>query len=213
MGLSQRRAAAVVQELTAKHGDSRGASEAGRARARWRRSRQTRPKTAARRTGAWSWSSSSTIATHRVGPLGTCDARASNGYSSAFSFVFGFRRSWARTRPRRFGFRFARLTSPSMAAEVLVAGATHQTDASGSLTLTVIAGQRRTDRGQGRLRTATATVQVAAGAQQDVVVDLQPEATVEEKRHRRREHAHRQAARMISRCGSRSCPARRCRRS
>ena len=69
---------------------------------------------------------------------------------------------------------------PVVAAEVLVAGATHQTDASGSVTATVTPGAVELTVVKAGYVAATASVQVAAGSLQDVVVDLQPEPTVEE---------------------------------
>ncbi len=69
---------------------------------------------------------------------------------------------------------------PVVAAEVLVAGATHQTDASGSVTATVTPGAVELVVVKAGYVAATASVQVAAGSLQDVVVDLQPEPTVEE---------------------------------
>jgi outer membrane receptor for ferrienterochelin and colicins len=65
-------------------------------------------------------------------------------------------------------------------AEVLVAGATHQTDSSGSVTLTVMPGKVELTVVKAGYVVTTATVQVVAGSQQDIVVDLQPEPTVEE---------------------------------
>ena len=69
---------------------------------------------------------------------------------------------------------------PVVAAEVRVAGATHQTDASGSVTATVTPGAVGLVVVKAGYAAATASVQVAAGSVQDVVVDLQPEPTVEE---------------------------------
>jgi iron complex outermembrane receptor protein len=69
---------------------------------------------------------------------------------------------------------------PVVAAEVRVAGATHQTDASGSVTATVTPGAVALVVVKAGYAAATASVQVAAGSVQDVVVDLQPEPTVEE---------------------------------
>ena len=62
----------------------------------------------------------------------------------------------------------------------VVAGATHQTDASGNVTvLSCPASVALTVVKAGYVAT-TASVQVVAGSQQDIVVDLQPAPTVEE---------------------------------
>jgi outer membrane receptor for ferrienterochelin and colicins len=65
-------------------------------------------------------------------------------------------------------------------AEVLVAGAVHKTDASGSAQIQVPSGQVELTILKSGYVTTTAQVTVAAGAQQDVTVDLQPEPTLEE---------------------------------
>lgn len=69
---------------------------------------------------------------------------------------------------------------PVEAADVVVSGATHRTDPSGTVTVTVVPGKVGLAVAKAGYATATATVQVAAGSQQDVVVELQPEPTVEE---------------------------------
>ena len=69
---------------------------------------------------------------------------------------------------------------PVADAQVLVAGVTHHTDASGTVTIAVTPGKVGLTVVKPGYVTETATVQVAAGSQQDVIVDLQPEPTVEE---------------------------------
>ena len=62
----------------------------------------------------------------------------------------------------------------------MVAGTTHSTDSSGSATLIVAPGSVQLTVVKAGYVAATASVQVAPGAQQDVVVDLQPQPTVAE---------------------------------
>jgi iron complex outermembrane receptor protein len=69
---------------------------------------------------------------------------------------------------------------PVEKAEVLVAGAVHHTDATGSAQIRVPSGLVELTVVKGGYVTLTAHVLVAAGAQQDVTVDLQPEPTLEE---------------------------------
>ena len=61
-----------------------------------------------------------------------------------------------------------------------MAGTTRRTDSSGSATLTVAPGPVQLTVVKPGYVVATASVQVAPGAQQDIVVDLQPQPTVEE---------------------------------
>jgi outer membrane receptor for ferrienterochelin and colicins len=65
-------------------------------------------------------------------------------------------------------------------AEVVVAGITHRTDASGATIVTTLPGAVEVTVVKAGFAPATASVQVAAGAVQEVVVDLQPQPTVEE---------------------------------
>jgi outer membrane receptor for ferrienterochelin and colicins len=65
-------------------------------------------------------------------------------------------------------------------AEVVVAGTTHRTDASGAAIVTTVPGAAEVTVVKAGFAPATASVQVAAGAVQEVVVDLQPRPTVEE---------------------------------
>jgi outer membrane receptor for ferrienterochelin and colicins len=65
-------------------------------------------------------------------------------------------------------------------AEILVAGSRRLTDRAGRLTLTVAAGTIELTVVKAGYVATTATVQLAAGVVQDVVVDLQPEPTLEE---------------------------------
>jgi outer membrane receptor for ferrienterochelin and colicins len=65
-------------------------------------------------------------------------------------------------------------------AQVLIAGAIHRTDASGQVTIAVTPGQVELTVLKSGYVAATTTVQVPVAAQQDVMVDLQPEPTVEE---------------------------------
>lgn len=65
-------------------------------------------------------------------------------------------------------------------AEVVVAGTTHRTDASGTTTVTTAPGRVEVTVVKAGLAPATASLQVAAGAVQEVVVELQPQPTVEE---------------------------------
>jgi outer membrane receptor for ferrienterochelin and colicins len=69
---------------------------------------------------------------------------------------------------------------PVEKAEVLVAGAVHQTDASGTAQIQVPAGEAELTVVKSGYVTTTVKVTVTAGAQQDVTVDLQPEPTLEE---------------------------------
>ena len=70
---------------------------------------------------------------------------------------------------------------PVEGAQVVVAGATHRTDSSGLVTVTeVAAGTVEFTVVKSGFVPATASVQVAAGAVQQIVVDLQPEPSVEE---------------------------------
>jgi outer membrane receptor for ferrienterochelin and colicins len=72
------------------------------------------------------------------------------------------------------------LQKPVENAEVVVAGTTHRTDASGAATITTPAGRIEVTVVKAGFAPVTATVQVAAGSVQEVVVDLQPQPTVEE---------------------------------
>jgi outer membrane receptor for ferrienterochelin and colicins len=65
-------------------------------------------------------------------------------------------------------------------AEVLVAGVAYQTDASGSIAITVVPGDVQLTVVKPGYVAANAKLHVTAGAQQDVTVDLQPEPTIEE---------------------------------
>src|SRR4029450_6907854 len=65
-------------------------------------------------------------------------------------------------------------------AEVIVAGATHRTDASGAAMITTPAGKVEVTVVKSGFAPVTATVQVAAGTVQEVVVNLQAQPTVEE---------------------------------
>jgi iron complex outermembrane receptor protein len=69
---------------------------------------------------------------------------------------------------------------PVEKAEVLVAGAVHQTDASGTARVQVSAGEVELTVVKRGYVAATVRVTVTTGAAQDVAVDLQPEPTVEE---------------------------------
>jgi iron complex outermembrane receptor protein len=65
-------------------------------------------------------------------------------------------------------------------AEVVVAGTTHRTDASGTATVTTAPGAVEVTVVKVGFVPVAASVQVAAGAVQEVVVELQPQPTVEE---------------------------------
>jgi outer membrane receptor for ferrienterochelin and colicins len=65
-------------------------------------------------------------------------------------------------------------------AEVVVTGATHRTDASGTTTITAVPGIVELTVVKAGFAAATVSVQVAAGGLQEVVVELQPQPTVEE---------------------------------
>ena len=69
---------------------------------------------------------------------------------------------------------------PVEKAEVLVAGAVQQTDASGTAQIQVPAGEAELTVVKSGYVTTTVKVSVTAGGQQDVIVDLQPEPTLEE---------------------------------
>ena len=65
-------------------------------------------------------------------------------------------------------------------AEVVVAGTTHRTDAVGTTTILTVPGTVEISVLKSGFAPTTASVQVAAGATQDVVVELQAQPTVEE---------------------------------
>ena len=65
-------------------------------------------------------------------------------------------------------------------AEVVVAGTTHRTDAAGTTTIITVPGTVEITVLKSGFAPTTASVQVAAGATQDVVVELQAQPTVEE---------------------------------
>jgi iron complex outermembrane receptor protein len=69
---------------------------------------------------------------------------------------------------------------PAEKAEVIVAGVAHVTDASGSARIQVTAGVVDVTAAKPGYVPATIKVAVAAGAQQDLIIDLQPEPTHEE---------------------------------
>ena len=69
---------------------------------------------------------------------------------------------------------------PVAKAEVRAAGTVRETDASGTAELSVAAGEVEVTVAQDGYLTATVKVTVAAGARQEVTVDLQPEPEVEE---------------------------------
>jgi outer membrane receptor for ferrienterochelin and colicins len=69
---------------------------------------------------------------------------------------------------------------PTENAEVVVAGVSHRTDASGMTAVTVPAGSVEITVVKSGYAPVTASVQVAAGATREVVVELQPQPTVEE---------------------------------
>jgi outer membrane receptor for ferrienterochelin and colicins len=65
-------------------------------------------------------------------------------------------------------------------AEVVVAGASYRTDASGTTTVTIVPGAVEVTVVKAGFAPATASVRVAAGVVQEVVVELQVQPTVEE---------------------------------
>ena len=67
-------------------------------------------------------------------------------------------------------------------AEVVVAGTTHRTDSTGTTTIVTVPSSIEITVLKPGFAPATSSVQVAAGATQDVVVDLQPQPSLEEKR-------------------------------
>jgi outer membrane receptor for ferrienterochelin and colicins len=69
---------------------------------------------------------------------------------------------------------------PVAAAVVVVAGTKHLTDGSGSVTVTTAPGRFDITVAKAGFAPATASVQVAAGAQQDVLLELVPQPAVEE---------------------------------
>jgi iron complex outermembrane receptor protein len=68
---------------------------------------------------------------------------------------------------------------PAEKAEVVIAGAAHQTDAAGVVLITVPAGEIELTVVKAGYVPVSAKVSVSSGSQQNVVVDLQPEPTVE----------------------------------
>jgi outer membrane receptor for ferrienterochelin and colicins len=69
---------------------------------------------------------------------------------------------------------------PIEGAEVVVAGTTHRTDPTGTTTIVTVPGSIEISVLKPGFAPATASVQVAAGATQDVAVDLQPQPSLEE---------------------------------
>ncbi len=69
---------------------------------------------------------------------------------------------------------------PVQDADVIVAGASHRTDATGTATVRIVPGIVEVAVVKTGFAPATVSVHVAAGATQDVVVDLQPQPTLEE---------------------------------
>ena len=69
---------------------------------------------------------------------------------------------------------------PVEGAEVVVAGATHRTDAAGTTTISTVPGTVELTVLKPGFAPATVSVQVAAGAMQDVLVELQTQPAVEE---------------------------------
>jgi iron complex outermembrane receptor protein len=69
---------------------------------------------------------------------------------------------------------------PVQDAEVLVAGQTHRTDSSGTVTIPVVAGRVDLRVMASGFVPATTTVQLLPGSEQEITVDLHPEPTVEE---------------------------------
>jgi iron complex outermembrane receptor protein len=69
---------------------------------------------------------------------------------------------------------------PLADAEVVVAGKTYRTDPAGAATVSVAAGKIDVTVVKPGFASSTATFEIAAGAVQDVIVDLQPEQTIEE---------------------------------
>jgi hypothetical protein len=69
---------------------------------------------------------------------------------------------------------------PVADAEVIVAGTTHRTDAAGATTILNISGTIELTVAKAGFAPATASVQVAPGTTQEIIVELQPQPTVEE---------------------------------
>jgi outer membrane receptor for ferrienterochelin and colicins len=69
---------------------------------------------------------------------------------------------------------------PIEGAEVVVAGTTHRTDSTGTTTIVTVPGSIEFTVLKPGFAPATASVQVAAAATQDVVVELQPQPSLEE---------------------------------
>ena len=69
---------------------------------------------------------------------------------------------------------------PVEGAEIVVAGATHRTDAAGTTTISTVPGTVELTVLKPGFAPATVSVQVAAGAMQDVLVELQTQPAVEE---------------------------------
>ena len=84
---------------------------------------------------------------------------------------------------------------PVEGAEVVVAGTTHRTDAAGTTTIVTMPGTVDITVLKPGFAAATASVHVAAGATQDVVVELQAQPTARGDRHRRGVDSHRQETR------------------
>jgi hypothetical protein len=85
-------------------------------------------------------------------------------------------------------------------AEVVIAGTTHRTGADGTTTVVTVPGTVDITVLKSGFAPATASVQVAAGATQDVLVELQAQPTVEETSRSWRLLAPTRGSR-ISRCG------------
>jgi iron complex outermembrane receptor protein len=86
----------------------------------------------------------------------------------------------AQSQPSELRVQVLAEGKPVEKAEVFVAGATHQTDVTGTVQIQVPAGAVELTVVKSGYVATTAKVTVTAGAQQQVTVDLQPEPTLEE---------------------------------
>jgi iron complex outermembrane receptor protein len=86
----------------------------------------------------------------------------------------------AQNQPATIRVQVRAAQKPVENAEVVVAGATHRTDPSGTATITAMPGTIQLTVVKTGFAPATASVEVAAGGVQEVVVELQRQPTVEE---------------------------------
>lgn len=98
----------------------------------------------------------------------------------AILFFFPASTAAARSQSGTIRVQVRAAEQPVENAEVIVAGKTYRTDASGSTTVIALEGTAELTIMKAGFAPASASVRVAAGAEQELVVELQPQPTVEE---------------------------------